>query len=133
MRAAASGGNIAGMAASIRHAMPAADAAWLHMDRPTNPMVVNSLSVLGGVPAYETVVELLRERLVDRFPRFRRRLVDPRGPAAGVRGRSETSTSRITCTGGRCLHRGTRRPWRAWSATWSAHRSTPTGRSGRLI
>jgi diacylglycerol O-acyltransferase len=67
------------MASSTRHAMPAADAAWLHMDRATNPMVVNSLSVLGGVPDHETVVELLQERLVDRFPRFRQRIVDPLG------------------------------------------------------
>lgn len=67
------------MASPTRHAMPAADAAWLHMDRATNPMVVNSLSVLGGMPDYETVVELLQERLVDRFPRFRQRVVDPLG------------------------------------------------------
>jgi WS/DGAT/MGAT family acyltransferase len=59
--------------------MPAADAAWLHMDRATNPMVVNSLSVLGGVPDRETVVEILQERLADRFPRFRQRVVDPLG------------------------------------------------------
>jgi diacylglycerol O-acyltransferase / wax synthase len=26
-----------------RHPMLAADAAWLHMDRPTNPMVINSV------------------------------------------------------------------------------------------
>ena len=67
------------MATPTRHAMPAADAAWLHMDRATNPMVVNSLSILGGVPDRETVVELLRERLVDRFPRFRQRIADPLG------------------------------------------------------
>jgi len=59
--------------------MPAADAAWLHMDRDTNPMVVNSLSLLGGVPAHEVIVELLEERLVRRFPRFRQRVVDSLG------------------------------------------------------
>jgi WS/DGAT/MGAT family acyltransferase len=59
--------------------MPAADAAWLHMDRPTNPMVVNSLVVLGGVPDYDVVAEVLEERLVRRFPRFRQRVVDPVG------------------------------------------------------
>jgi WS/DGAT/MGAT family acyltransferase len=67
------------MAASTRHAMPAADAAWLHMDRPTNPMVVNSLVVLGEVPDREAVVAILRERLVERFHRFRQRVVDPLG------------------------------------------------------
>jgi WS/DGAT/MGAT family acyltransferase len=59
--------------------MPAADAAWLHMDRATNPMVVNSLSLLGGVPDYATVAGLLEERLVGRFPRFRQRVVDSLG------------------------------------------------------
>ncbi len=67
------------MASPTRHAMPAADAAWLHMDRPTNPMVVNSLVVLGGMPEYDAVAELLEERLVQRFPRFRQRVVDPVG------------------------------------------------------
>jgi len=59
--------------------MPAADAAWLHMDRPTNPMVVNSLSLLAGVPDPEQVAELLQKRLVDRYPRFAQRVVDPLG------------------------------------------------------
>jgi WS/DGAT/MGAT family acyltransferase len=59
--------------------MPAADAAWLHMDRPTNPMVVNSLVLLGGMPEYDAVAELLEERLVRRFPRFRQRVADPLG------------------------------------------------------
>jgi hypothetical protein len=30
--------------------MPAADAAWLHMDSRTNPMVVNGLVRLAGTP-----------------------------------------------------------------------------------
>lgn len=59
--------------------MPAADAAWLHMDRPTNPMVVNSLSLLAGVPDREQIVQLLEERLVACFPRFAQRVVDPLG------------------------------------------------------
>jgi diacylglycerol O-acyltransferase len=59
--------------------MPAADAAWLHMDRPTNPMVVNSLVMLGEMPDRAAVVEVLRERLVEPFPRFRQRVTDPLG------------------------------------------------------
>jgi WS/DGAT/MGAT family acyltransferase len=59
--------------------MPAADAAWLHMDRPTNPMVVNSLVVLGGMPEYDVVAELLEERVARRAPRYRPRAVDPLG------------------------------------------------------
>ncbi len=62
-----------------RHAMPAADAAWLHMDRDTNPMVVNSILLLAEQPEYEAVVEVLERRLVGRFPRFRQRVADSLG------------------------------------------------------
>jgi diacylglycerol O-acyltransferase len=61
------------------HTMPAADAVWLHMDRPTNPMVVNGLVMLGGAPDPERVAEALQRRLVDRFPRFRQRIAEPLG------------------------------------------------------
>ncbi|HWA53788.1 MAG TPA: wax ester/triacylglycerol synthase family O-acyltransferase [Solirubrobacterales bacterium] len=59
--------------------MPAADAAWLHMDRPTNPMVINSLSLLGGASDPAATTELIERRLVERYPRFRQRVVDPLG------------------------------------------------------
>jgi diacylglycerol O-acyltransferase len=62
-----------------RHAMSAADAAWLHMDSRTNPMVVNGLVLLGEVPDPDRMAELLERRLVKRFPRFRQRVVDPLG------------------------------------------------------
>ncbi len=66
-----------------RHPMPAADAAWLHMDRPTNPMVVNGLVVLAETPDFDAVAKVLEQRLVARFPRFRQRIADSlgRGPA----------------------------------------------------
>jgi WS/DGAT/MGAT family acyltransferase len=64
-----------------RHAMPAADAAWLHMDSATNPMVVNSVVLLGGVPSYERVAGLIEERMVGLYPRFRRRVVERLGRA----------------------------------------------------
>lgn len=64
---------------STRHAMPAADAAWLHMDRATNPMVVNSLVVLGETPDIEVLTEMLERRLVARYPRFRQRVVERLG------------------------------------------------------
>jgi len=67
------------MSPATRHAMPAADAAWLHMDRPTNPMVVNSLVVLGEAPDYDVVMRRLEERLIRRFPRFSQKVVDPIG------------------------------------------------------
>jgi diacylglycerol O-acyltransferase len=66
-----------------RYAMPAADAAWLHMDGPTNPMVVNGLVTLGETPDFDAVAEVLEQRMVTRFPRFRQRVADSlgRGPA----------------------------------------------------
>jgi WS/DGAT/MGAT family acyltransferase len=67
------------MASATRHALPAADAAWLHMDRATNPMVVNSLVVLAEAPDEDLIVQRLEERLIARFPRFRQRIVDPIG------------------------------------------------------
>ncbi len=65
-----------------RHPMPPADAAWLHMDRRTNPMVVNSLVMLGGTPDLDAVAELLERRFVAPFPRFRQRVSDPLGRPA---------------------------------------------------
>ncbi len=59
--------------------MPAADAAWLHMDRPANPMVVNGLVLLGEAPDPDLMAAVLEERLVARFPRFRQRVVDALG------------------------------------------------------
>ncbi|MFI5027828.1 MAG: wax ester/triacylglycerol synthase family O-acyltransferase [Solirubrobacterales bacterium] len=62
-----------------RQTLPAADAAWLHMDRSTNPMVVNGLNILAEAPDPDRVATLLEQRLLDRFPRFRQRIVDPLG------------------------------------------------------
>jgi diacylglycerol O-acyltransferase len=64
-----------------RQTMPAADAAWLHMDRPTIPMVVSGLLSLGGTPEIDVVAEIMRSRLTARFPRFRQRVVDQLGRA----------------------------------------------------
>jgi WS/DGAT/MGAT family acyltransferase len=68
-------------APGARHALPAADAAWLHMDSPTNPMVVNSVVILGEAPQRDAVAEVLERRLVAEFPRFRRRIVESPGRA----------------------------------------------------
>jgi WS/DGAT/MGAT family acyltransferase len=56
--------------------LPAADAAWLRMDRPHNLMVVNTVLVLERAPAPGALEAVLLERLVERFPRFRRRVVE---------------------------------------------------------
>jgi diacylglycerol O-acyltransferase / wax synthase len=58
--------------------MSNADAAWLHMDRPENLMVVNSLMWFDEPLDLDRMREVLRTRLVDRFPRFRQRIAEPR-------------------------------------------------------
>jgi diacylglycerol O-acyltransferase / wax synthase len=58
--------------------MSSADAAWLHMDRPTNLMVVNSVLWFDEPMDLDRGREVVRERLVERFPRFRQRIVEPR-------------------------------------------------------
>jgi diacylglycerol O-acyltransferase len=64
---------------ATRHTMPAADAAWLHMDSPTNPMVVNGLVRLGGTPSLAAVREVVVGKMVEQYPRFRQRVADPLG------------------------------------------------------
>ena len=59
-----------------RERMSAADAAWLHMDRPTNLMVINAVSWFDRPLDWEAVAKIIEERLVRRFPRFRQRVVE---------------------------------------------------------
>ena len=68
---------------STTHAMPAADAAWFRMDRPTNHMVINSVLTFDQPLDFDRVRELVRERIVEPFPRFRRRVVSS-GPLGNV-------------------------------------------------
>ena len=63
--------------------MSNADAAWLHMDRPTNLMVVNALLWFEEPVDVDRVKEILRSRLVEPFPRFRQ-LVKERRLGVGV-------------------------------------------------
>lgn len=56
--------------------MPNADAAWLHMDRPTNRMVINAVLWFDEPVDLEAVRSVMLERIVDRFPSFRRRAVE---------------------------------------------------------
>lgn len=55
---------------AAQHRMSAGDAAWLHMDRRTNRMVVNSLLWLDGEPAPQEIAAALQSRLLARHPRF---------------------------------------------------------------
>ena len=56
--------------------MSNADVAWLHMDQPTNLMVITGVLWFGEVPAWDRVREVIAERLVAPFPRFRQRVVE---------------------------------------------------------
>jgi WS/DGAT/MGAT family acyltransferase len=58
------------------HAMSTADAAWLHMDRPTNLMVINSVLWFDEPIDWRATKAVLRERLVGPFPRFRQIAAD---------------------------------------------------------
>jgi diacylglycerol O-acyltransferase / wax synthase len=59
-----------------REQMSSADTAWLHMDRPTNRMVVSALMWFDQPLDWSRVEERLDRRLVAEFPRFRQRVVD---------------------------------------------------------
>jgi diacylglycerol O-acyltransferase len=58
-----------------QHSMSTADAAWLHMDRPTNLMIVNGVLWFDEPVDWERFRAVFRERIVGRFDRFRQRAV----------------------------------------------------------
>jgi diacylglycerol O-acyltransferase len=60
--------------------LSSADAAWLHMDRPTNLMVINSVLLLDQPVDWELVKEITQRRLVDVYPKFHQRVVESRLP-----------------------------------------------------
>jgi len=64
--------------------LSSADVAWLHMDRPTNLMVINSVLLFDERLDWERLTEVVRARLVEAYPRFRERVIDnrlrPTGP-----------------------------------------------------
>src|SRR5208283_2613446 len=63
-------------ASTHRHRMPRADAAWLHMDRPTNLMVINSVWLFDEPIDAPRLRGVLEQRLVAPYPRFRQRVVE---------------------------------------------------------
>ena len=65
------------------HRLPSADAAWLHMDRPTNLMVINSVMLFDEHLDEQRLREVIRTRLVEPYPRFRERVVESRLPLSG--------------------------------------------------
>ena len=72
------------MATETEHQrMPNADAAWLHMDRPTNLMVINSVMLFDERIDEQRLRETVRKRLVEPYPRFRERVVESLLPLRG--------------------------------------------------
>ena len=65
--------------------MSSADTAWLHMDRPTNLMVINSVDLFDQPLDWDRVKQITQTRLVDRYPRFRQRVVESRLPLRAPR------------------------------------------------
>ncbi|HTT31417.1 MAG TPA: wax ester/triacylglycerol synthase family O-acyltransferase [Solirubrobacteraceae bacterium] len=57
-----------------------ADAAWLHMDRATNLMVITSVSLFDRPVDWERVKQIHQARVLDRYPRFHQRVVESRLP-----------------------------------------------------
>jgi len=57
--------------------MDPADVAWLHMDRPMNLMVVNTVLWFDVPVDQASVLQVFGERVVWRFRRFRQRAADP--------------------------------------------------------
>lgn len=60
-----------------RRTMGAVDAVWLHMDRPENLLVVDTLMWFEGTVRADRLRALLERRLVDRFGVFRMRPAEP--------------------------------------------------------
>ncbi|MDE0199828.1 MAG: wax ester/triacylglycerol synthase family O-acyltransferase [Caldilineaceae bacterium] len=61
-----------------REPMSSVDRAWLLMDDPTNPMVINGFWIFREPLSYEHVLAVLEERLLVQ-ERFRQRVVEDRG------------------------------------------------------
>jgi WS/DGAT/MGAT family acyltransferase len=61
------------------------DAAWLHMDRPTNLMVITSVMWFDEPLDGERLREVYRERLIEPYERFRQRVVESHVPLRAPR------------------------------------------------
>lgn len=60
--------------------MATVDAAWLHMDEPHNRMIITAVIQLEGVLAAEALHDIVVERMLSIYPRFRQRIeVGPLG------------------------------------------------------
>jgi diacylglycerol O-acyltransferase / wax synthase len=60
--------------------MTNADAAWLHMDRPTNHMVINAVMWFDEPVDWDRLRQVYEDRFIAPYPRFTQRIVEPRVP-----------------------------------------------------
>jgi diacylglycerol O-acyltransferase / wax synthase len=60
--------------------LSSADAAWLHMDRPTNLMVINAVLLFHQPVDWQRLREVVQTRMVDRYPKFHQRVIESRLP-----------------------------------------------------
>src|ERR1700680_2972041 len=75
------------MGTEVEHRrLPSADAAFLHMDRPTNLMVINFVMLFDEPLDEERLREVIRIRLVERYPRFHQLVVEGRRPPRRAQG-----------------------------------------------
>ncbi|MFP2911911.1 wax ester/triacylglycerol synthase domain-containing protein, partial [Pyxidicoccus sp. 3LFB2] len=55
--------------------MASVDALWFHMEEPANLMMITAVLWFEGRLDFERLQAVVRERLVERYPRFRQRVV----------------------------------------------------------
>ncbi len=83
------------MAATARHTMGAVDAIWLHMDRPENLLVIDTLMWFDGRVDERRLRAVLAERLVERFPVFGMRPAEPLLPLGSPRWETDPTAARL--------------------------------------
>ena len=61
----------------MRRPIDAVDTIWLNMDRPNNLMVIESLMTCAEPVDWERFLDVLRTRVLERFPVFGQRPIFP--------------------------------------------------------
>jgi diacylglycerol O-acyltransferase / wax synthase len=71
---------------SKQEALSSVDGAWLGMEDPTNLMMVSGILTFKEQVGYDDFLEVVRHRWL-RFDRFRQRVVHPKRPFSGPKGK----------------------------------------------
>ncbi|MCB9745055.1 MAG: wax ester/triacylglycerol synthase family O-acyltransferase [Alphaproteobacteria bacterium] len=61
-----------------RELVSGVDAAWLHMESPQSLMMITGVMWFDAPADWQAVSAVLQERMIERYPRFRQRVVDSR-------------------------------------------------------